>query len=225
MLFDAFDGLLLLAKGGKMTYFGESEFLPLRRLVKIKQLIPCSMMTAGKDSAKILDYFTRNGAPCPPDANPAEHIIDVVQGGGTTDTKDWVEIWNESEERKQALSQLDALNISSKNDSDYVEDTADFATSHWFQFKTVSKRLSIHIWRSPVRRYRDTQNDFAKADGRTGLHVEQDHSPYFRRTFQWIHLLEDWKRHFRPAVETLCDFQLHLRCPWLYQPDAAVLLA
>ncbi|KAJ5163927.1 uncharacterized protein N7500_005757 [Penicillium coprophilum] len=85
----------------------------------------------------------------PPDANPAEHIIDVVQGGGTTDKKDWVEIWNQSEERKQALSQLDALNESSKNDSEYVEDTADYATSHWFQFKMVSKRLSIHIWRSP----------------------------------------------------------------------------
>ncbi|KAJ5835346.1 hypothetical protein N7447_001372 [Penicillium robsamsonii] len=127
VLFDAFDGLLLLAKGGKMTYFGET----------------------GKDSTKILDYFTRNGAPCPPDANPAEHIIDVVQGGGTTDKKDWVEIWSQSEERKQALSQLDALNESSKNVSDYVEDTADYATSHWFQFKTVSKRLSIHIWRSP----------------------------------------------------------------------------
>ncbi|KAJ5486803.1 hypothetical protein N7530_001103, partial [Penicillium desertorum] len=127
VLFDAFDGLLLLAKGGKMTYFGET----------------------GKDSTKILDYFNRNGAPCPPDANPAEHIIDVVQGGGTTEQKDWVEIWNQSEERKQALSQLDALNESSKDDSDYVEDTADFATSHWFQFKTVSKRLSIHIWRSP----------------------------------------------------------------------------
>jgi ABC-type multidrug transport system ATPase subunit len=26
VLFDAFDGLLLLAKGGKMTYFGESKF-------------------------------------------------------------------------------------------------------------------------------------------------------------------------------------------------------
>jgi hypothetical protein len=27
VLFDAFDGLLLLAKGGRMTYFGESEFI------------------------------------------------------------------------------------------------------------------------------------------------------------------------------------------------------
>lgn len=120
------------------------------------------MITAGKDSTKILDYFTRNGAPCPPDANPAEHIIDVVQGGGTTDQKDWVEIWSQSEERKRALSQLDALNESSKDDSDYVEDTADYATSHWFQFKTVSKRLSIHIWRSPVRRYNEILNQLQK---------------------------------------------------------------
>lgn len=183
------------------------------------------MITAGKDSTKILDYFTRNGAPCPPDANPAEHIIDVVQGGGTTTQKDWVEIWSQSEERKQALSQLDALNKSSKDDSDYVEDTADYATSHWFQFKTVSKRLSIHIWRSPVRCYNEIQNQLAKADICLGLHVEQDHSPYLRGTFQWIHLLEDRKRHFRPSVETLCDFQLYLRRPGLYQPDAAVLLA
>lgn len=39
VLFDAFDGLLLLAKGGKMTYFGESELLLFRRLVTIKQLL------------------------------------------------------------------------------------------------------------------------------------------------------------------------------------------
>lgn len=183
------------------------------------------MIIAGKDSTKILDYFTRNGAPCPPDANPAEHIIDIVQGGGTTDQKDWVDIWSQSVERKQALSQLDALNESSKNNSDYVEDTADYATSHWFQFRTVSKRLSIHIWRSPVRRYNYLRNQLQRTDIPLGLHVEQDHSPYLRGTFQWIYLLEDRKWHFRPSVETLRDFQLYLRRPRLYQPDAAVLLA
>ena len=107
-------------------------------------------ITAGKESSTILDYFSRNGAPCPPDVNPAEHVIDVVQGSAT-DKTDWVEIWNQSEERKQALCQLDTLNDSKRAEVDYVEDTSDFATSHWFQFKAVSKRLSIHIWRSPVR--------------------------------------------------------------------------
>ncbi|KAJ5330190.1 hypothetical protein N7452_010580 [Penicillium brevicompactum] len=126
VLFDAFDGLLLLAKGGRMSYFGET----------------------GKESSTILDYFSRNGAPCPPDVNPAEHVIDVVQGSAT-DKTDWVEIWNQSEERKQALCQLDTLNDSKRAEVDYIEDTSDFATSHWFQFKAVSKRLSIHIWRSP----------------------------------------------------------------------------
>ncbi|CAI7602342.1 unnamed protein product [Penicillium bialowiezense] len=126
VLFDAFDGLLLLAKGGRMSYFGET----------------------GTESSTILDYFSRNGAPCPPDVNPAEHIIDVVQGSAT-DKRDWVEIWNQSEERKQALCQLDTINESKRAEADYVEDTSDFATSHWFQFKAVSKRLSVHIWRSP----------------------------------------------------------------------------
>ncbi|CAG8076282.1 unnamed protein product [Penicillium salamii] len=126
VLFDAFDGLLLLAKGGRMSYFGET----------------------GKESQKILEYFSRNGAPCPPEVNPAEHIIDVVQGSAT-DKTDWVEVWNQSEERKLALAQLDTLNESKRAQSDHVEDTSDFATSHWFQFKVVSKRLSIHIWRSP----------------------------------------------------------------------------
>jgi hypothetical protein len=97
-----------------------------------------------------LDYFSRNGAPCPPDANPAEHIIDVIQGSANNGA-DWVDVWKDSEERKIALQELDALNAAGMADPNYVEDTADFATSRWFQFKVVSKRLTIQIWRSPVR--------------------------------------------------------------------------
>ncbi|KAF7718846.1 ABC-2 type transporter / CDR ABC transporter family protein [Penicillium ucsense] len=127
VLFDAFDGLLLLAKGGRMTYFGET----------------------GHESGKILDYFSRNGAPCPPGANPAEHIIDVVQGGGESQKTDWVEVWNQSSERQTALSELEALNKAGMEDTAHEENTATFATSHWFQFKMVTTRLSLKIWRSP----------------------------------------------------------------------------
>jgi ATP-binding cassette, subfamily G (WHITE), member 2, PDR len=51
MLFQRFDRLLFLAKGGKTVYFGE----------------------VGKNSSVLRKYLERNGAhPCPSDANPAE---------------------------------------------------------------------------------------------------------------------------------------------------------
>lgn len=100
VLFEAFDSLLLLARGGKMAYFGET----------------------GKDSQTVLDYFARHGAPCPPDENPAEHIVEVIQGN-TDKPIDWVQVWNESEEKQRALAQLQTLNARGKADADYVEDT------------------------------------------------------------------------------------------------------
>jgi energy-coupling factor transporter ATP-binding protein EcfA2 len=126
VLFEAFDSLLLLARGGKMAYFGET----------------------GKDSQIVLDYFARHGAPCPPDENPAEHIVEVIQGN-TDKPIDWVQVWNASEEKQRALAQLQTLNARGKADADYVEDTADYATSKWFQFTMVTKRLMVQLWRSP----------------------------------------------------------------------------
>jgi ATP-binding cassette subfamily G (WHITE) protein 2 (PDR) len=53
LLFQRFDRLLLLARGGRTVYFGE----------------------IGRESNVLLDYFTRNGAPdCPSGTNPAEYM-------------------------------------------------------------------------------------------------------------------------------------------------------
>lgn len=49
-LFENFDRLLLLQRGGQTVYFGD----------------------IGKDAVVLLDYLRRHGAHCPPDANPAE---------------------------------------------------------------------------------------------------------------------------------------------------------
>ena len=57
-LFAQFDTLLLLASGGKTVYFGD----------------------IGNNADTLKAYFARHGAPCPPEANPAEHMIDVVSG-------------------------------------------------------------------------------------------------------------------------------------------------
>jgi ATP-binding cassette subfamily G (WHITE) protein 2 (PDR) len=56
MLFQRFDRLLFLAKGGRTIYFGG----------------------VGQGSHILTSYFERNGAhKCPPDANPAEYMLDV----------------------------------------------------------------------------------------------------------------------------------------------------
>ncbi|KAL4998359.1 ABC-2 type transporter-domain-containing protein [Aspergillus recurvatus] len=125
VLFDAFDSLLLLAKGGRMAYFGET----------------------GQDSEKVLGYFARNGAPCPPETNPAEHIVEVIQGVGENKI-DWVDIWSKSPERERAIAELEELNrINQANPAE--EDTASFATSKWYQFRMVLHRLMIKLYREP----------------------------------------------------------------------------
>ena len=54
LLFESFDRLLLLERGGETVYFGD----------------------IGNDSRVIRDYFSRHGAVCPPNVNPAE-VSDV----------------------------------------------------------------------------------------------------------------------------------------------------
>lgn len=99
----------------------------------------------------MLDYFARNGAPCPPDANPAEHIVEVIQGR-SEQSIDWVNVWDRSEERQRAITELEELNNKSRADTEEEseESQSDYATSRWFQFCTVLKRIMIQLWRSPV---------------------------------------------------------------------------
>ncbi|KAK8091733.1 ABC-2 type transporter-domain-containing protein [Apiospora hydei] len=135
-LFEAFDVLLLLAKGGRTTYFGPT----------------------GQDSSIVLDYFSRNGAAAVPDVNPAEHIVDVVQGRFGTDI-DWPEVWNASKERTEALAELERLDngqtmeksgITSETTPEPTEaETKDFATPVMYQVKLVTTRQSIALWRNP----------------------------------------------------------------------------
>ncbi|XBW37938.1 hypothetical protein QEN19_003520 [Hanseniaspora menglaensis] len=84
MLIEQFDRLLFLQKGGKTAYFGD----------------------LGKGCRTMIDYFESKGAPpCPPDANPAEWMLDIVQ------TRDYHEAWRESEEYKVVTSTLDTMKV------------------------------------------------------------------------------------------------------------------
>ncbi|KAI9448645.1 ABC-2 type transporter-domain-containing protein [Russula earlei] len=88
-LFQEFDRLLLLQKGGKTVYFGD----------------------IGKNSSYPIDYFQRGGGyVCPPTANPAEYILDVIGAGATaTTTTNWHDVWKGSPEARAVDEELEAL--------------------------------------------------------------------------------------------------------------------
>jgi ABC-type multidrug transport system ATPase subunit len=126
-LFESFDMLLLLAKGGKTVYFGET----------------------GVNSSTLLDYFARNGAPCEPDANPAEHVIDVVSRASGGD-RDWHSIWLESPERAAMTEELTAIKATClAKPSTIKEDHGSFATPLLTQLRLVTQRQQIALWRNP----------------------------------------------------------------------------
>jgi ABC-type multidrug transport system ATPase subunit/ABC-type multidrug transport system permease subunit len=125
-LFAQFDTLLLLAKGGKTVYFGD----------------------IGDNGKTIKEYFGRNGVPCPPSANPAEHMIDVVTGTRSVG-KDWHQVWLDSPEAAKMHSELDAIITDAANkEAGTTDDGHEFATDMWTQTKLVTHRMNISLYRN-----------------------------------------------------------------------------
>lgn len=126
-LFAQFDKLLLLTKGGKTVYFGD----------------------IGSDNAHTLkDYFSRNGATCPPEANPAEFMIDVVTGAGGKG-KDWNKIWLESDEHNKLSNEIDEIvSHAASNPTTVNDDGNEFAASMWTQTKLVTQRMNVSLYRN-----------------------------------------------------------------------------
>ncbi|KAL4772765.1 ABC-2 type transporter-domain-containing protein [Aspergillus nidulans var. acristatus] len=131
-LFENFDRLLLLKSGGECVYFGD----------------------IGEDSSTLLAYFRRNGAECPPDANPAEWMLDAIGAGSTRHlgSCDWVEFWRASPERERVKQEI--AEIKSRRAEEARQNQAtkpaekEYATPLWHQIKTVCKRTNIVFWRS-----------------------------------------------------------------------------
>lgn len=90
---------MLLKKGGRCVYFGD----------------------IGKDSHVIRSYFEKNGATCPPDANPAEFMLEAV-GAGTTKQmggdKDWADRWLDSEEHQANIEEIHRLKAKGINSTE-----------------------------------------------------------------------------------------------------------
>ncbi|XPS79103.1 hypothetical protein M3J07_011108 [Ascochyta lentis] len=125
-LFAQFETLLLLSRGGKTVYFGD----------------------IGCDAETVKGYFASRGAPCPREANPAEHMIEVVSGS-LSRGQDWNKVWLESAEHKRITEDLDNIIEEAANrPAGYVDDGHDFAASAWDQIKLVTHRMNDSLFRN-----------------------------------------------------------------------------
>lgn len=137
MLFQRFDRLLFLAKGGKTVYFGD----------------------IGEQSKTLTSYFERQGAhPCPPGENPAEWMLEAIGAapGSATDI-DWHEAWRASPEYQEVRAELDQLKAqdtgrraSRKEDPGAYRE---FAAPLWDQLLIVTQRVFQQYWRTPTYIY------------------------------------------------------------------------
>lgn len=130
LLFESFDRLLLLERGGRTVYFGD----------------------IGRDACVIREYFSNNGAPCPPNVNPAEFMLEAIGAGISPmiGDRDWADVWLSSPEFKMTLHEIDTLKQNKlSGDAKLEVKGSTYATSFWTQLWIVLQRNSVALWRSP----------------------------------------------------------------------------
>lgn len=137
MLFQRFDRLLFLAKGGKTVYFGE----------------------IGDHAKTMTNYFERySGLTCPHDANPAEWMLEVIGAApGSHSELDWFNTWRTSPEYQEVQNELERIkhekqDVASPIDAD-PGSYREFAAPFMQQLKEVLFRVFQQYWRSPIYIY------------------------------------------------------------------------
>ncbi|KAH7157380.1 ATP-binding cassette transporter ABC1 [Dactylonectria estremocensis] len=132
ILFQQFDRLLFLAKGGKTVYFGQ----------------------IGENSQTMLDYFASNGArECGEQENPAEYLLEIGNSGGNAKGQDWHSVWKESKECEAAKAEIERIHAEKQGETvaggDDLQSTAEFAMPFSSQLQAVTYRVFQQYWRIP----------------------------------------------------------------------------
>ncbi|KAF5635813.1 ABC transporter CDR4 [Fusarium sp. NRRL 52700] len=133
IIFQQFDRLLLLAKGGRTVYFGD----------------------IGENATALTGYFERNDAVrCRPEENPAEWMLHVIGAapGAHTD-RDWVETWRASSEFHRVQKELESLTQSRHVASEADTQDTSYAASVSQQFVACTQRVAQQYWRTPTYIY------------------------------------------------------------------------
>lgn len=135
LLFQTFDQLLLLERGGKPIYFGE----------------------IGPDATVMTDYIESHGArQCGKEENPADWLLDVTGATvGSKNTKDWSETWRNSSQSKEIKGHLADVKRElsflpmKQNGKAKQEYAVPFITQLW----AVTVRNFEQDWRTPSYLY------------------------------------------------------------------------
>ncbi|KZT04452.1 pleiotropic drug resistance ABC transporter [Laetiporus sulphureus 93-53] len=128
-LFEIFDKLLLLRKGGQTVYFGD----------------------VGHKSSTLISYFESHGArPCGPTENPAEYILDVIGAGATaTSEVDWYDVWKKSQESRELTHELGDIHSEGRKRPPVAAITRGaYHTSWWYQVTLLLQRDTQAHWRN-----------------------------------------------------------------------------
>ncbi|KAH7311591.1 ABC-2 type transporter-domain-containing protein [Stachybotrys elegans] len=130
-LFENFDRLLLLQRGGRTVYFGD----------------------IGADAHVLRSYLKRHGAEARPTDNVAEYMLEAIGAGSAprVGDRDWADIWDESPELANVKETITAMKterqaaVSGAN----PELEKEYASPLSHQLKVVCRRMFRSFWRSP----------------------------------------------------------------------------
>ena len=131
-MFQEFDRLLFLARGGKTVYFGE----------------------IGQNSRKLLEHFESNGArKCDDQENPAEYMLEIVNQGKNDHGEDWHSVWKGSNLRQLVDQEIDEIHHKKKNEevagANEEDGNKEFAMPLTTQLLEVTYRVFQQYWRMP----------------------------------------------------------------------------
>lgn len=128
-IFEAFDELLLLKRGGQTVYAGQ----------------------LGPQSKKLVEYFQaiEGTPPIKEGYNPATWMLEVTTSGEELRTgKDFADIYRDSNLFRQNEEMITRLSVPKAGSHD-LEFSTQFSRSSWTQFKACLWKQNLTYWRSP----------------------------------------------------------------------------
>lgn len=168
-LFENFDRLLLLQRGGRTVYFGD----------------------IGKDAHILRDYLKLHGAEAAPTDNVAEFMLEAIGAGSAprVGDRDWADIWEDSPElarTKESIIQMKRdRQGAATSQADAAAAEKEYASPPLHQLKIVCTRMFRSFWRSPNYLFTRIFNHIVVAliNGLTYLQLDESRSSLQNKVF------------------------------------------